>query len=169
MHAAVPAGVHQVVQVVLTDPGDYDGAGQGGVAVGAGAGRQFHYSPDFIIGSIFRCPDKVQVLKPGKILEFTGLQDLDLVWAAEGRADDEIGELMELPAGTGADSDSALPRAVVVAGISENDLHNLMSTCRAGGMKQALWAVVTPASEKWPLRQLVAELEAERQALEAGQ
>ena len=101
-----------------------------------------------------------------KILEFTGLQDLDLVWAAEDRADDEIGEIMELPAGTGADSDSSLPRAIVVAGISENDLHNLMNTCRASGMQTALWAVLTPASEKWALRQLLAELEAERTALQ---
>ena len=101
-----------------------------------------------------------------KILEYIGLQDLGVVWAAEDRADDEIRQIMELPAGTGADSDSGLPRAIVVAGISENDLHNLMNTCRASGMKQALWAVLTPASEKWPLRQLVAELEAERTALQ---
>ena len=101
-----------------------------------------------------------------KILAFTGLQDLDLVWAAEDRADDEIGQLMELPAGTGADTDSALPRAIIVAGISENDLHNLMNTCRASGMQTALWAVLTPASEKWALRRLLAELEAERTALQ---
>ncbi len=101
-----------------------------------------------------------------KILEFTGLQALDLVWATEDQADDEIENIVELPAGTGTDTDSALPRAIVVAGISENDLHNLMNTCRASGMKQALWAVLTPASEKWPLRQLLAELEAERTALQ---
>jgi len=101
-----------------------------------------------------------------KILETIGLQDLGVVWAAEDRADDEIGQIMELPSGTGADTDSALPRAIVVAGISENDLHNLMNACRASGMKQALWAVLTPASEKWPLRRLVAELEAERTALQ---
>ena len=101
-----------------------------------------------------------------KILEFTGLPDLDLVWAAEERADEAIGDIMELPAGTGAGTDSALPRAIVVAGISESSLHNLMNTCRASGMKPALWAVLTPVSEKWTLRQLVTELEAERTALQ---
>lgn len=101
-----------------------------------------------------------------KILEYIGLQGLDLVWATKNRADDEIEQIMELPAGTGSGTDSALPRAIVVAGISENDLHNLMNTCRASGMKTALWAVLTPASEKWTLRQLVAELEAERTALQ---
>ena len=101
-----------------------------------------------------------------KILEFIGLQNLDLVWAAEDRADDEIGRIMALPAGTGSGTDSALPRAIVVAGISENDLHALMNTCRASGMKPALWAVLTPASEKWSLRQLLTELAAERTALQ---
>ncbi len=101
-----------------------------------------------------------------KILEYIGLQDMDVVWAAENRADDEIGQIMKLPAGTGADADSGLPRTIVVAGISENDLHNLMNTCRASGMQPALWAVLTPVSEKWPLRRLVAELEAERTALQ---
>ena len=101
-----------------------------------------------------------------KILEYIGLQGLGVVWAAENRADDEIGQIMELPPGTGADTDSGLPRAIVVAGISENDLHSLMNTCRASGMKPALWAVLTPASEKWPLHQLLAELEAEQTALQ---
>ncbi|MCP3954511.1 MAG: DUF3783 domain-containing protein [Desulfobacterales bacterium] len=50
--------------------------------------------------------------------------------------------------------------------VSENDLHTLMNTCQASGMKPALWAVLTPASEKWTLRRLVAELEAERIALQ---
>ncbi len=50
--------------------------------------------------------------------------------------------------------------------VSENDLHTLMNTCRASGMKPAHWTVLTPASEKWSLRQLVTELEAKRIALQ---
>jgi hypothetical protein len=101
-----------------------------------------------------------------KVLDFAGLQGLAAIWAGEKRIDDTIGQLMELPAGTGAAADSTLPRTIVVAGISENELHNLMNTCRASGMKAALWAVLTPVSAKWTLRQLITELEAERAALE---
>lgn len=101
-----------------------------------------------------------------KVLEFTGLAGLDVVWMAADQADDEIGQLMELAPDTGTGTDSNLPRAIVVAGISENELHDLMNTCRASGMKSALWAVLTPVSEKWTLRQLLAELEAERTALQ---
>jgi len=101
-----------------------------------------------------------------KVLEFTGLPDLEVVWVAADQADDEIGQLLELAPGSGAGTDSSLPRAIVVAGISENELHSLMNTCRASGMKSALWAVLTPVSEKWTLRQLLVELEAERTALQ---
>jgi len=100
-----------------------------------------------------------------KVLAYAGLPELPLIWAAEALADDEIGQIMALPADTGADTDSALPRAIIVGGITENELHNLMNTCRASGMQSALWAVLTPASEKWTLRQLITELAAERTAL----
>ncbi len=100
-----------------------------------------------------------------KVLKYAGLPGLAAIWAAESRADDEIGQLLALPDGTGTGTDSTLSRTIVVAGINEKELHNLMNTCRAGGMQQALWAVVTPVSEKWPLRQLIAELKAERKAL----
>lgn len=104
-----------------------------------------------------------------KVLEVAGLQGLATVWATEKRASDEIGQLLELPAGTGTGTDSLLPRAIIVAGISENELHRLMNTCRASGMQPPLWAVVTPASEKWPLDQLLTELQAERNALQEKQ
>ena len=100
-----------------------------------------------------------------KVLEVAGLQGLAAVWAAENMADDKIGQLIELPNGTGTGTDSSLPRTIVVAGISESELHSLMNTCRASGMQQPLWAVLTPVSEKWALRQLIVELESERKAL----
>jgi hypothetical protein len=100
-----------------------------------------------------------------KILEIAGLQGLAAVWAAENMADDDIGQLIELPDGTGTGTDSTLPRTIVVAGVSQSELHSLMNTCRAGGMQQPLWAVLTPFSEKWTLRQLIVELESERKAL----
>ena len=100
-----------------------------------------------------------------KILEYINLKDLGLIWATEDQADDEIRQIVQLPSGSGSGTDSALPRTIVVAGVTENDLHNFMNTCRASGMQAALWAVLTPASEKWTLRQLIAELDTERAAL----
>jgi len=40
-----------------------------------------------------------------------------------------------------------------------------MAVCRAAGMKNALWAALTPTSEQWSIGQLLSELASERQAL----
>jgi hypothetical protein len=93
------------------------------------------------------------------------LMDVPAVWASQDDGDRPIAALLDLPDGAGAGVDSALPRAIIVCGITENQLHLLMSSCRQAGMKQALWAVLTPTSETWPLGQLLEELQAERDAL----
>ena len=101
------------------------------------------------------------------LLEMLEIPGLPLVWLSEAVADDKIGELAESPHGTGAGQSSSLPRAIIVGGITQNELHRLMSGCRKAGMKTALWAVLTPTSASWPLKNLLAELAAEREAMAA--
>ena len=85
----------------------------------------------------------------------------------EGQAGLSVGELAKLDSGTGAGLSSGLPRAVIMSGITQNELHLLMSGCRKAGMKQALWATLTPISETWPLQNLLQELAAEHKAMQA--
>jgi hypothetical protein len=40
-----------------------------------------------------------------------------------------------------------------------------MTVCKKTGMVNALWATLTPVSESWSIRQLLAELAAERKAM----
>jgi hypothetical protein len=77
-----------------------------------------------------------------------------------------LADLLELDAGSGAGAASNLPRAVIVAGITEAQLIGLMTVCKKSGMQKALWAVLTPVSEKWTVGQLLAELAREREALQ---
>ena len=99
------------------------------------------------------------------ILEMAGLQDVGVVWANEEDAPKTLAALLGFPDGAGAGTGSGLPRAIIVAGITENQLHGLMTLCRKTGMQQSLWAALTPTSETWPLAQLLTELQAERKAL----
>jgi hypothetical protein len=99
------------------------------------------------------------------VLEMAGLQTVDVVWANEENAKDTLAALLDLPADSGAGRGSALPRAVIVAGIMEKQLHSLMTLCRKSGMQQVLWAALTPTSESWRLDQLLKELQAERKTL----
>jgi len=100
-----------------------------------------------------------------KVLEYAGIPDVPVIWVTDGLSNSRISELLEMPASTGTGIDSSLSRAILVAGISQKQLHSLMEVCRKTGMKQALWATVTPISEKWSVNDLLRELEEERRAL----
>jgi hypothetical protein len=100
------------------------------------------------------------------VLETTGLADLPKVWVATEQGSTALADLLELPDGSGSEAASALPRAVIVAGISEAQLISLITVCKKSGMQQALWAVLTPVSEKWTVQQLLTELAREREALQ---
>ncbi len=100
-----------------------------------------------------------------KVLEFAGLSEVPKVWAAPDHAETRLSGLMAMPDGTGEGVGSSLPRAIVVAGITEKELQRLMMVCKKSGMKGALWAALTPTSETWTLSQLLDELSAERRAM----
>jgi hypothetical protein len=99
------------------------------------------------------------------LMEMLGLKSLPLVWASENDGETRLGQLMEQPDGSGEGIASLLPRAIIVSGVSENELHRLMSGCRQAGMQKALWATLTPTSETWALNALLEELSAENKAI----
>jgi len=50
--------------------------------------------------------------------------------------------------------------------ITEAQLIGLMGACKKSGLPPALWAVLTPTSEKWAVGQLLQELQRERERLQ---
>ncbi|MBI5064175.1 MAG: DUF3783 domain-containing protein [Desulfatitalea sp.] len=103
------------------------------------------------------------------LLEILGIRAVPLLWGTSEDVQETVGVLLARPDGSGEGVDSELPRAIIVAGLEENELHTLMSGCRQAGMRQALWAALTPTSESWPLGQLLKELSTERAALAKDQ
>lgn len=101
-----------------------------------------------------------------ELLKMIGLTELPLVWVAEDQADIIVGELVQLEDGAGTGKSSELPRAIIMSGISQKELHILMSGCRKSGMKQPLWATLTPTAEAWPIKELLKELATEHQAMQ---
>ena len=99
------------------------------------------------------------------VLKMAGLPDVAVVWANEENQNEPLSALLGLQDGSGAGTGSTLPRAIIVSGITENQLHGLMTACRKSGMQQSLWAALTPMSETWPLIKLIGELQAEHTAL----
>ena len=99
------------------------------------------------------------------LLVMLGLEELPLIWATRVEAGKLLCELFSLADGSGEGKDSDLPRAIIAAGIEQQELHLLMNGCRQAGMQKSLWAVLTPTSENWPLSQLLDALAAEARAM----
>ncbi len=101
-----------------------------------------------------------------KLLELIGLSEIPKVWVSENQADMRVDELMELEDGSGWGVSSELPRAIIMAGITQNEMHRLMTGCRESKMKPTLWATLTPTSETWTIQSLLNELAAEHKAMQ---
>ena len=101
-----------------------------------------------------------------KLLEMIGIRNLPLVWVTDDQIDIHVAELVKLENGSGRGKTSKLPRAIIMSGITQKELHTLMAGCRQSGMKQPLWATLTPTSETWPIKDLLKELAAEHRAMQ---
>lgn len=120
------------------------------------------YGPPGLLLCGFGVPAQPKFLN---VRNMAGLRGVPVIWAGDADRVLPLAELLERSDGSGADTASTLPRAIIVSGITENQLHSLMTLCRKAGMQPALWAALTPTSESWPLDQLLNELQAERRAL----
>jgi len=74
--------------------------------------------------------------------------------------------VLALEDNTGWGATSELPRAIIMCGLTQNELHLLMSGSREAGMQPPLWATLTPTSETWTVQDLLKELLAEHRAMQ---
>jgi len=100
-----------------------------------------------------------------KLLEILKLSDIAKIWVTTEHADTPISDVLVLEDNTGWGESSGLPRAIIMCGLTQNELHRLMSASREAGMKPPLWATLTPSSETWTVQDLLKELAAEHQAM----
>jgi hypothetical protein len=101
-----------------------------------------------------------------KLLEILKLSDIPRIWVTEEHAGRLISDVLVLDDNTGQGISSDLPRAIIMCGLTQNELHKLMSGSRQAGMKPPLWATLTPTSETWSIHDLLKELAAEHQAMQ---
>ena len=101
-----------------------------------------------------------------KLLEILKLSEIPKTWVTEEHADSLIADVLSLESDTGWGVSSDLPRAIIMCGLTQNELHLLMSGSREAGMKPPLWATLTPTSETWAVQDLLKELAAEHQAMQ---
>ena len=120
------------------------------------------YGPRKLILCGFSAPAQA---KFKTLLDMIGCTDLPLVWTNSENYRLTLSELLELENGYRQGHGSDMVRAIIASGITQIELHRLMNGSRQAGMQKALWAVLTPVSEKWTLSKLLHELKAEQKKM----
>ena len=93
------------------------------------------------------------------------LSPLPAVFVTTEQIDAKLADLFDLPPNSGLEKASDMPLAIIMAGITERELHTLTRGYRAKNLPYPLWATLTPTTENWKLADLLRELAAEREAI----
>jgi hypothetical protein len=122
------------------------------------------YGPTGILVCGYMAEDRGDFLE---LLDKTGLTGIRVVFATTHDLKTGVGELLSYENMAGLKGESAMPRAVVMSGLTQNELHGLLGAYREAGFVRQIWATVTPVSETWTLEQLLNELQAEDRAMQS--
>jgi hypothetical protein len=101
------------------------------------------------------------------MLEKIGLAGVPVIFATSPDLEAAVGDLLTSEDKTGLDEASPMQRAVIMSGLTQNELHILMGAYRKAGLPRQLWASLTPVSEGWPLGTLLKELEKESKSMKS--
>ena len=98
-------------------------------------------------------------------LEKLALGDRPAIFASDTDGERTLKELLSSENRYGMNIPSALPRAIIMSGFTQAEVHLLMGAYRQAGLPRQLWATLTPVSETWSLGRLLKELAAEARAM----
>ena len=91
-------------------------------------------------------------------MEKAGFSDRPIIFAKTEDAGRPVKELLGLTTESGIGEPTDLPRAVIMSGFTQNEVHRIMVAYRQAGLPAQLWATLTPVSENWLLSDLLREL-----------
>jgi hypothetical protein len=94
-----------------------------------------------------------------------GFADRSVIFATDGDAERTLIELLSSENRSGMGMPSSMPRAIIMSGFTQEELHILMNAYRKAGLPAQLWATLTQVSENWMLETLLKELSKEGEAL----
>ena len=98
-------------------------------------------------------------------LEQIGFGDRPLIFVNDKDTGKTLKEVLSAEDRSGLGVPSDLPRAMIMSGFTQEEVHVLMSLYRQAELPPQLWATLTPVSETWCLGALLTELTAEAEAV----
>jgi len=121
------------------------------------------YGPRAMLVCGYTPPEQEKLMKTLNTIQLT---DPTVTFATEADTGKSLGELLTRPDQSGRNDNSDIARAVILSGMTEKELQQLLSSYKKSGLPRPLWATLTPFSEKWTLSALLDELKQERLAME---
>ncbi len=103
-----------------------------------------------------------------QLMELTGQQHfekLPIIFARKADLKKTLAEILKSVTDSELVPELQLPKTMILSGLFEKELHEIISAYKNQQLPPALWATLTPVSETWTLKNLIRELLAERQAM----
>ena len=91
-------------------------------------------------------------------MEKAGFSDRPIIFPTKEDTGRTLREVLGLASGSGIGEPADLPRAIIMSGFTQNEVHKIMHAYRQAGLPAQLWATLTPISENWLLADLLNEL-----------
>jgi hypothetical protein len=91
-------------------------------------------------------------------MDKAGFSDRPIIFPTNEDGGKILRELFSSTTGSGMGVPADFPRAVIMSGFTQNEVHRIMSAYRQAGLPPQLWATLTPISENWLLAELLNEL-----------
>lgn len=98
-------------------------------------------------------------------MDKAGFGDRPLIFPTNADLGKTLKDLLGLATGSGMGGSADLPRALILSGFTQKELHRIMYAYRQAGLPAQLWATLTPVSESWLLADLLGELVKEYESL----
>jgi len=127
-----------------------------------GGSNEAMYGPRGILVCGFAPLEQEAVMR---LVDTMQLPDIPMIFATAADGEIHLGELLTRTDQSGRDADSGTARSVIMSGITERELHHIISCYKDAGLPDPLWATLTPVSEQWALSVLLEELKREHRAM----
>jgi len=121
------------------------------------------YGPRAILICGFKPLEQKKIMNLLNNIQFS---DIPVIFATSEDTEKHLDELFTKPDQSGKNEESDNARAIIMSGITEKELQQLLSAYKKYKLPRPLWATLTPFSEKWTLLALLDELKKERIAME---
>ncbi len=95
--------------------------------------------------------------------------DLPLIFATQDDMDSTLETLFADSHAAGHGEPAPGPAVIIMAGITEQELHRIMAEHKKTSLAPPIWATLTPTSATWKLSDLLRELGREKEAMKQHQ